>query len=641
MKKLLFVCCLLGAALAMSFLQEPSLRASSPTLERVRSLYLEQLKQYESAIVNFNQVLAIPGSTPTQWRASFTQLRNQYKRLEFLLAFLEEENTRDFLNGAPLPTINRVVAGVEVLDPAGMQIMEENLYEDEAAALRPELVKLTHDLHLNFKAIYSTQYNMTFTDRQVMESIRAGIFRIMAMGLVGFDTPGSGAAIQESTIALEAMYTVTKLYLPYCKRPSLADSIRSQFSGAITAMQEHPNFDDFDRLNFIRLHLEPLYGQILYLHQDLGIETVYQVTSVTQALEYQSPSMFSAKTFNDHYYAGIGTPVEKPAAIELGQMLFFDPLLSNNNQRACASCHQPEKAFTDGLPKSLAMDHVGYVGRNAPTLINSVLAGQYFYDLRSDRLESQAEHVIFNAQEFNSSYYDILDKLNQSMQYRELFREAFGVQPGILEVARALAAYVRSLKSFNSPVDRYIRGEQATLAPDIQRGFNLFTGKALCATCHFAPTFSGLVPASFTENESEVIGVPLDPKAKNLQIDPDLGRFDNHRARDRAEHLRYSFKTPTLRNVALTAPYMHNGAYHTLEEVVDFYNKGGGTGLGLAVPNQTLPFDNLNLKPQEIKDLVRFMEALTDTSGLTSKPLKLPNFQAKPAWNQRVVGGVY
>ncbi|MDO8970006.1 MAG: hypothetical protein Q7U74_04905, partial [Saprospiraceae bacterium] len=243
MKKLLIACFLVGTALAMSFLHEPSSPTSSPTLEQVRAHYLEHLKQYESALTDLDQILAKPGSTPAQWRVSFTQLRNQYKRVEFLLAYLEEETTRDFLNGAPLPTIYRVVAGVEVLPPAGMQIIEENLYEEEAESLRPELVKLTHDLRINFKAIFATQYNMKFTDRQVLEAIRSGIFRITSMGLVGFDTPGSGAAIQESAISMEAMYDVTKLYLPYCKRPSLSDSIRAHFSGAIKMMQEHPNFD--------------------------------------------------------------------------------------------------------------------------------------------------------------------------------------------------------------------------------------------------------------------------------------------------------------------------------------------------------------------------------------------------------------
>jgi cytochrome c peroxidase len=166
-------------------------------------------------------------------------------------------------------------------------------------------------------------------------------------------------------------------------------------------------------------------------------------------------------------------------------------------------------------------------------------------------------------------------------------------------------------------------------------------GKAACATCHFPPTYAGLVPPSFAENESEVIGVPADPKADPLQIDPDPGRYANGRPRDRAPHLQFGFKTTTVRNVALTAPYMHNGVYTNLEEVVDFYNRGGGAGMGLDIPHQTLPFDNLNLSPLEQRSLVKFMEALTDTAGLTTTPMYLPAFEHKPEWNARPIGGSY
>lgn len=637
MKKIVFSVSILLLGFCLSALQSPQ----SPTIPAVRARYLSDLNQYESALEGFLQVLLMPQSTVAQWQSSFAQVRNSYKRAECLLAFLDEENTRDFLNGAPLPTINRVVAGVEVLSPAGMQIIEETLYSEEASTATPELKVLTERLILNFSRIHASQTQLLFTDRQVMEAMRASIFRLTSMGLVGFDTPGSGAAIQESAIVFQSMYELIQLYLPYSKNIVLNRRLKSHFEGGIKDMKEHPDFDTFDRLHCIRAYLEPLYGEILELHQNLGIETAYQVTNLSQPLEYLSPSMFSAETFNDHYYSGIGAYEEKPTVISLGQTLFFDPILSENNQRACASCHQPEKGFVDGLAKSMALNQIGDVGRNAPTLLNAVLADKYFYDLRADRLESQTEHVIVNEKEFHTSYYDILDRINQSEEYREMFQTAFGKKAGIAEITRALAAYVRTLKSFKSPVDQYLRGERADLAPEIQQGFNLFMGKALCGTCHFAPTFSGLVPPSFTENESEVIGVPLQPNATPLELDPDLGRFENRRPRDRAEHLRHSFKTPTVRNIALTAPYMHNGTYQTLEQVVDFYNKGGGEGLGFSVPNQTLPFDHLSLSTSEQTALIRFMEALTDTSGLTARPTRLPSFSGNSAWNQRVIGGVY
>ena len=165
-------------------------------------------------------------------------------------------------------------------------------------------------------------------------------------------------------------------------------------------------------------------------------------------------------------------------------------------------------------------------------------------------------------------------------------------------------------------------------------------GKAACGTCHFAPTFAGLVPPHFKESEGEVLGVPATIDTINPKLDTDLGRFDNGRMKERADHMRNAFKTVTVRNVALTGPYMHNGVYSTLEEVVDFYNRGGGLGLGLDVPNQTLSGDALDLTQGDIKDLVIFMETLTDTTGLTQIPVVLPQFDDEKL-NKRVIGGKY
>jgi len=634
---------ILSAVLFCTLMLLASLReapAPTPTVAAVRNAYLNGLDSFNVQIDRFYiQIKSDPN--PAVWQASFKQLRHAYKQIEFMFAHLDPDNVRDFLNGAPLPSIDRVVAELVVYAPRGMQAIASILYGEEPD--QKALLQLTEDLRRLFPGIKATQRNLLFTDRQVLEAIRFGIFRITSMGIVGFDTPGYNGAIAESAISVRAMESAAMLYLPYlpAKHRLLADSIQQNFKGLIGYLEQNTDFDSFNRLECIRKYLEPLYGQILRLHLALGIETVEQTTSKSQALVYETPSMFSSQTLNTHYYAGIGSRVEQPIVVELGKLLFFDPLLSQNNQRACASCHQPQRAFTDGLPKSMSMQKQGDVGRNAPTLINSVFADKYFYDLRSDRLESQEEHVIFNKAEFNTTYYEIIDKLNQSSTYRQMFQEAFGKAPNAQDISRALTAYVRKLVAFNSPVDQYLRGAPIELAPDVQAGFNLFMGKALCATCHFVPTYAGLVPPYFTENESEVIGVPLHPKARQLEIDPDLGRFMNGRPRDHAPHLRYSFKTTTLRNVALTGPYMHNGAYQTLAEVVDFYNKGGGAGLGLELPDQTLPFDHLNLTASEQKALVAFMEALTDTTGIVTIPAKLPNCELKPEWNSRKIGGQY
>jgi cytochrome c peroxidase len=131
-------------------------------------------------------------------------------------------------------------------------------------------------------------------------------------------------------------------------------------------------------------------------------------------------------------------------------------------------------------------------------------------------------------------------------------------------------------------------------------------GKAKCGTCHFMPLFNGTVPPAFTFTESEVIGVPFN--ARGTKLDADLGRYEIYQI----ENFRNAFKTPTVRNIAHTAPYMHNGVYDSLEQVMDFYNRGGGAGLGLNVPNQTLPFDSLALTNTEINQVIAFMNTLSD-----------------------------
>jgi cytochrome c peroxidase len=176
-------------------------------------------------------------------------------------------------------------------------------------------------------------------------------------------------------------------------------------------------------------------------------------------------------------------------------------------------------------------------------------------------------------------------------------------------VQTTLAAFVRSLVAMRSRVDLAVAVDIAALTPEERDGFNLFMGKAACGTCHFAPTFGGSVPPDLMESEPEVIGVPSRPVTAGATIDPDPGAAGF----DHVPIHRHAFKTPSLRNVGLTAPYMHNGVYRTLDQVVDFYDRGGGAGIGIELPNQTLSAAPLHLSRSEKRALVAFMRALTDT----------------------------
>ncbi|MNQ44125.1 Cytochrome c551 peroxidase precursor [compost metagenome] len=291
----------------------------------------------------------------------------------------------------------------------------------------------------------------------------------------------------------------------------------------------------------------------------------------------------------------------------MGEKLFYDKSLSKNNDRSCATCHHPEKAFTDGLKTNVSLTGSN-LARNTPTLTYASLQNAQFWDMRQIDLEKQSIDVIQNKDEMHGSMENIHTKILLDKDYIKLFQKAYPktLKTETWQIQNAIASYVRSLNSFDSRFDLYMRGKKNTLNNQEIEGMNLFMGKAKCATCHFTPLFNGTVPPSYSKTEHEVIGTPNEESGKKLS--PDLGRYQYNKM----SQLIGAFKTPTVRNVAVTAPYMHNGVFKTLEEVVSFYNKGGGKGLGYAVENQTLPFDKLNLTVKEEQALVAFMKTLTD-----------------------------
>jgi cytochrome c peroxidase len=264
--------------------------------------------------------------------------------------------------------------------------------------------------------------------------------------------------------------------------------------------------------------------------------------------------------------------VERPrtgtaAEIALGAASFRNPALSATGARSCATCHQPARGFTDGLARAAPLPtHVGAVLRHTPTLINVAFADAWFDDGRASSLEAQVRMVVGNPDEM-------------------------GGRPPSRAVARAIAAYERTLVRFNSRADRALAGDTLALDSGERHGFNVFMGKAACGTCHYLPLFNGTRPPRYAHTEYEVLGVAdTDSGRARVTHDPiDLG----------------AMKTPGLRFVVPGGPYMHNGAYRTLGEVVAFYDSGG-----TRVANQTLSPAPLHLTDAEKHDLVAFLEAL-------------------------------
>jgi cytochrome c peroxidase len=620
-------------------------------LEKTNKQFNLDLVEIDFSVNN----LLLAAENLTEKESSIATLQNaiedtrlKYKKTEFLLAYFDPYNTKKNINGAPLPSVEPNVPEVVVNEPSGLQVLDEMIFGETVFENKNKIIELVKKFKKDFSEVRNFQSRIEMEHRHVFEAMRQELVRIFTLGVTGFDTPGSANAIAEVKKSLEGVYAALNNYMPLIEEKSrgLAIVMDARMEATLQYLDVNIDFETFDRLDFLMNHIEPQYEILLTLHGQLGIEFFEEVDTRQQAVNYHAKSIFSNDFLNAGYYANLdlNNPfIDK--RIELGKILFFDPILSNNIERSCASCHQPEKAFTDGQKKSIATDRHGNVGRNSPTLLNCVFSDKYFLDIRESRLDRQMLHVVKSDKEFSTDYTEIIKKLNESKAYKSLFSDAYPDNPNYListyTISDALSSYVASLTSFDSPFDDYVTGRTSFIDPAVKRGFNLFMGKAACGTCHFAPVFNGTVPPSYDESESEVLGIPTTPDTMNVEMDQDLGRYASGLPRDKAEFYKTSFKTVTVRNVALTAPYMHNGVYETLEQVVDFYNRGGGVGLGLEVPHQTLPFDHLSLTQEEQADIVAFMKSLTGDMSKFDTPDKLPVFENYPTWNNRKIGGEY
>jgi len=275
--------------------------------------------------------------------------------------------------------------------------------------------------------------------------------------------------------------------------------------------------------------------------------------------------------------------------IELGKQLYFDKRLSRDNTVSCASCHDPKLGWSNGEQFATGVDNqVG--GRNSPTIINAAYHQFQFWDGRAEQLEGQALGPIQNPIEMDLTLEELEKRLNAIEGYRKQFATIFGGPVKAEYVAKAIAAFERTVLSGDAPHDRFKAGDKTALSESAQRGMKLFFGKANCSACH-----SG---GNFSDSAFHNIGAGMDNEH------PDLGRF----VVTQIEGDKGAFRTPTLREIARTAPYMHDGSMKSLEDVIEFYSKGG-----IANPQLDEEIFPLKLSDQDKADLVTFLK-----EGLTS-----------------------
>ena len=361
------------------------------------------------------------------------------------------------------------------------------------------------------------------------------------------------------------------------------------------------------------------------------------VTSPTPSAaedEFVPLTPFQARVLGFDGLDEVNLPQDNPfseAKVALGQLLFFDPRLSANSAVSCASCHQPGQGWTDGLPLSF-----GYAGavhwRNTPTIINSAFHPKLDWDGKALRLDIQAQGAMKGAVAMNMDPVMVEERLRQIPEYVKRFDDVFG--PGgswFEDASRAIAIFQSTILSTNVPFDRFMEGDESALSESEKRGFKLFTTTAGCSACHRGRLFTdedfhGLgvpTPEQFSSDAIRQITLNYQLRARGVseevyrtatddpglylvtKIDTDFGQF----------------RTPMLRELGQTAPYMHNGAFATLEEVIDFYNSGGGES-----PNLDPLLRPLGLTDQNKSDLIAFLMSLTGDPIIVDEP-QLPPYE--------------
>lgn len=535
-------------------------------------------------------------STEAQIQRQFLEAHQSYKKVEMISEYYSPTVSKS-INGPAIPEFEE--NDNITVQPEGFQVIEELVFPKYNKKSKEVLLQELGVLSANLIRLEKVSNSNELTDAHVFDAMRLEVYRIITLGITGFDSPVKLNSLPEAVVSLE---TIEKYYQIYTDNKSLSNAkqVVAILEKGKKYVKTNTNFNAFDRAYFIKEILNPLSKGLYKTQAELRIPLMKE----QRGLKVTAQTLFDKDAFDPEAFSGFPDYQTTPEKIALGKKLFNDPVLSGNNARSCASCHHAEKAFTDGLERAVSLDGKSMVQRNTPTLTNIAFQRVFFADSRVGYLEDQAIAVIKNENEMHGSLEKSALEIQKNKDYVAAFKKAFPKgEINEFAIKNALGSYIRSLSHYDSKFDAYMQNK-ATFTADEKAGFNLFAGKAKCATCHFIPLTNGTVPPNFNKSESEILGVPN----KNKKLDGDLGKFVITQA---AIH-KNSFKTSTIRNIELTAPYMHNGVYKTLEEVIDFYNDGGGLGLGLDVPNQTLPEDKLNLSEKEKKQLIAFMRTLTD-----------------------------
>lgn len=611
--------------------------------ERLYNVRISQFKEQQTRLkISIQQTDFADRSEIDALKDQIHNSRNKLKALDFWLRYFEPIAYKK-ING-PLP-VEWETEVFEKYEPpyrrqgAGITLAELAL--DEASVNKDSVMALV-DTSLSALATFEADSITVQLDsyHHFFLANRLYLLNLAAIYTTGFECPDTSKIIPELRQMLEAVKNINDDFNASFSSTPLSREYLDLYDKMIAFVnRQSPVYSLFDHFRFIRDFVNPLFS---LNQQFINSYAVITISLMDFSLDNSAQSIFNKKLYSPQNTKGIFSLVEDPLVLDeikkMGRLLFYDPILSGNNKRSCASCHKPTEFFTDTtLAVASQFDQQLRLTRNTPSLVNAVFNHLVMYDGKHIALQGQANDVILNHIEMNSTEKELLKKVLSCKEYKDAFKKFLSHTPeekevSLTHIASAITFYYADFSNYYSPFDNAMN-EKASLSKAEEAGFNLFMSRAQCGTCHFIPQFNGVKPP-YAGSEFEVIGVPEDSLYKKLSAD--LGRY----AINPVDEMKNAFRTGTIRNAAHTKPYMHNGVFQTLNQVIDLYDAGGGVGKKLKLNNQTLSSDSLHLSQQDKANLVAFIHSLSENITFEPPPVALPASSNK-GLNNRRVGGEY
>lgn len=575
-------------------------------------------------------------------RKQIETTRLRMKGLDFWFRYLEPVVYRKINGPLPVEWENEVFEKFEPpyrREGAGLSLAEEYLEEkiinkDSLASLIASSIEALNTFRADSITKHLDAHHHFFLANRLF------LLNLAAVYTTGFECPDTGKIVPELRSMAKDVKGIYNHFAETFPSTPLSKEYLSLYDQTISFINQQPgSFSLFDNFVFIKDYVNPLFRMNQQFIRSYSVVTK-NYNDFT--LNNDCNSIFDKSLYSPQNSKGVYSLIEDSELLneikQTGKLLFYDPILSANNRRSCASCHKPTEYFTDTTqPTAFQFDHQQRLARNTPSLINAGFNHLVMLDGKHISLQDQAKDVMHNSAEMNNNEKDLVKKVLSCKEYKNALKKFLRYTPEEKEVTlthivSAITFYYTDFSNYTAPFDDAVNNKQ-TVSPAEKKGFNLFMSKAQCATCHFLPIFNGVRPP-YIGSEFEVIGVPEDSTYHKLS--PDKGRYNVNPANETMN----AFRTNTIRNSALTKPYMHNGIFQTLEQVIDLYDAGGGAGKKLSVSNQTLSSDSLKLSKEEKIDLVAFIRSLNENIIFEQAPSKLPS-SSKKELNKRKVGGEY